>query len=44
MKNVFNFASRDDRVGGSKLRLCLLCLALLGGGVIYPYKQRMKAL
>lgn len=32
MKNVFNFASRDDRVGGSKLRLCLLCLALLGGG------------
>lgn len=32
MKNVLNFASRDDRVGGLKLRLCLLCLALMGGG------------
>ena len=32
MKNVLNLTSRDDRVRGSKLRLCLLCLALIGGG------------
>ena len=34
MKNVFNFSSRYDRVGGLMQRLCLLCLILVCGGSI----------
>ena len=33
MKNVFNFTSHVDRVRGSKLRLCFLCLTLIGSGL-----------
>ena len=38
MKHVFNFSSLDDSLRGTMLKLCLLCLILMGG-VIYPYRQ-----
>ena len=38
MKNVLNFSSYNNRVRGLMLKLCLLCLSLIGG-VIYPYRQ-----
>ena len=43
MKNVLNFSSLDDSLRGTMLKLCLLCLTLIGG-VIYPYKLTHQAM
>ena len=43
MKKSLDFSIRYGKADGWMLKLCLLCLICLGG-VIYPYKQRLKAM